>query len=66
MSQEIDFTEAAWQNIEETGCQPQRDLADVRAGKWTRETLLAHCLDGADADRERGWRDYVDALFEVA
>lgn len=28
----------------------------------TRETLLAYCLDGADAECAQGWGEYVDAI----
>jgi hypothetical protein len=41
------------------------DLDALRSGKRTAETLLAHCLDGADEDREEGWREYVDALVDA-
>jgi hypothetical protein len=56
------FTHAAQQNIEETGADWQADLADLRSGRRTPAALLAHCLDGADPDREHGWREYVDCL----
>jgi hypothetical protein len=37
----------------------------MRHGSITAESLLAHCLDGADADRADGWRDYVAAVVEA-
>jgi hypothetical protein len=58
----IKFTQAAQENIEETRCDVDADLAALRSGAHTRESLLSHCLDGADADREQGWREYVEAL----
>ena len=58
----IQFTKAAQENIDETGCDVEADLAALRSGAHTRESLLAHCLDGADPDREEGWREYVEAL----
>ena len=58
----IKFTMNAQVNIDETGCDPNADLVALRTGEHTRESLLAHCLDGADDDRVRGWEEYVDAL----
>ena len=55
------FTRAALENIEETGIVPARDLARLNAG-LSPDDLLAECLDGADADRVPGWRDYVREL----
>jgi hypothetical protein len=51
------------QNIEESGVSVREDLQHIRAGLWSESTLLSHCLDGADEDREQGWIEYVDALF---
>jgi hypothetical protein len=62
----VDLTDAARENVAETGCDPAADLAAIVAGEYTSATLLAHCLDGADPDRERGWREYVDAIAEAA
>lgn len=58
----IQLTTAAQENIDETGCDPAADLAALRTGEHTRESLLAHCLDGADDNRVQGWEEYVDAL----
>ena len=35
-------------------------------GSQSRSDLLEICLDGADADRESGWRSYVNAVSDVA
>lgn len=57
-----DFTDAALENIDETSADWESDLLELRAGKITREKLLETCLDGAEPDRVKGWRDYVAAL----
>ena len=56
------FSQAALENIEETGVDPLADAAGLRSGAHTSESLLAKCLLGADDDRAEGWRDYVSAL----
>ena len=61
----IELSKAAIENVEECGVEVWDDLDQIRAGRWTRETLLEHCLNGADEDRVAGWHDYVDALFEI-
>lgn len=38
------------------------DLAALREGKHTAESLLAYCLDGADEAEAEGWREYVEAV----
>ncbi len=64
---DIEFTAAAWENLEECAVDVDTDLATVkRKGQAYKSDFLAHCLNGADADREQGWRDYVDALFDAA
>ena len=60
------FSLAALENIEETGCDPIEDVAAIRSGAHTRESLLAFCLKGADEDRVHGWRDYVDTICDRA
>lgn len=63
----IEFTDAAWENLEECAVNVDQDLATARRkGPQFKGDFLAHCLDGADADREQGWRDYADALFDAA
>lgn len=64
--QGVSFTCAAASNIEETGCDVEGDLYELRTGKTTRERLLAACLDGADTDHVQGWRDYVAAIVAFA
>lgn len=61
----IKFTAAALENINETSADVDADLAALRSGEITRESLLAHCLNGADPDRVQGWNDYVAALADV-
>lgn len=58
----VTMSRAAATNVEETGVDVAADLAALRSGEHTAESLLAHCLDGADEDRVEGWRDYVSAL----
>lgn len=63
----IQFTDAAWGNLEECGVNVDQDLSTIRRkGPGYASDFLAWCLNGADADREQGWRDYVDALFDHA
>jgi hypothetical protein len=57
---------AALENVMETGCDPAADIAALRHGRHTEESLLSHCLDGADEDREDGWREYVQAIAVAA
>lgn len=60
-----DFSDAALENIEETGADWTYDLERLREGRFTEESLLEHCLDGADDDRVQGWRDYVATLVAL-
>lgn len=62
----LKMSNAAVENAEETGADPLEDIAAIRSGEHTRESLLAYCLDGADDDREVGWRDYVDSVVDAA
>jgi hypothetical protein len=62
----INFSDAALACIDETGIDPDDDLAAVERGDYDRASLLAYCLDGADPDRAEGWRDYVSAIFLAA
>jgi hypothetical protein len=62
------FTIAALEVMAEVGIRPKdvrEDIAKV-AGGLSAEALLASCLQGADADREGGWHDYVDAVVAAA
>jgi hypothetical protein len=60
----LQFSSAALDCIEETGIDPLDDLhALIHGGEFgSPEKLLAHCLDGADENREQGWREYVEIL----
>ena len=60
-----DFTPAAHEAIAETGGDYGTDLHSLRTGALTPEALLAACLEGADPDRETGWKEYVSALVSV-
>ena len=62
----IILTPAAVSRCRETATDPEDDVAAIRSGEHTRESLLARCLDGADADRVQGWREYVAAVCEAA
>ena len=62
----ISLTPAAISNCRETATDPETDVAAIRSGEHTRESLLAHCLDGADADRVQGWHEYVSAVCDAA
>jgi len=59
------FSQAALENIKETGIDPADDVARVRAG-LSPDALLAECLEGADEDRVEGWREYVERIAEEA
>lgn len=52
--------------VEEVNEDITADLVALIRGEITPEELLAHCLDGADEDREQGWREYVEALVAAA
>lgn len=65
------FSQAALENMNgytasERDSMVAADLADLRHGRLNAETLLARCLDGAEPEWVAGWRDYVDALVDVA
>lgn len=60
--QGVEMTVAAAENVAEGGMDVAADVAALRAGTATRETLLAECLDGADDDRIQGWHDYVSSV----
>ncbi len=59
------FSREALENIAETGADPEQDRADIITGKHSRESLLEHCLDGADDDRREGWEDYVSEIMST-
>lgn len=42
------------------------DLAALRCGTHTAESLLAHCLDGADEADASTWEDYVVTVAAAA
>lgn len=62
----VTLTDAAVENINETGTDVAADLAAIRSGEHTAESLLAECLNGADDDRVQGWREYVAAVADRA
>lgn len=44
-----------------------RDVAKLRFGEHTRQTLLDECLDGAEGEaRIAAWTEYVDAVVAAA
>jgi hypothetical protein len=58
----VAMTAAAAKCVRETGADVAADVAALHSGEHTAESLLAHCLDGADDDRTQGWREYVAAV----
>ena len=60
------LSSAALACVEETGTVPALDVNAIREGRQSAESLLVACLDGADEDREEGWRDYVSAVALAA
>ena len=58
----VEMTLAAAQFVAECGVDVAGDVRSLRAGRSTRDALLVACLDGADADRAEGIRDYVAAV----
>lgn len=60
------FSDAALEAIEEMDADFEADAAQIADGRLTREALLVHCLNGAEPDREQGWRDYVDAIVAAS
>jgi hypothetical protein len=65
MMGKLNLTKAALENVEETGCDPEDDIAALLDGRHTEESLLEFCLDGAGEDREEGWNEYVSAVASV-
>ncbi len=61
-NESIKFSLAALANIQETSADIAGDIATLRSGEHTPESLMAHCLNGAGKDRLQGWYDYVVAL----
>ncbi len=52
--------------LEETGADWRDDAEDLRAGRVTRESLLAFCQDGVETDDDMAlWAEYVDTLAAV-
>jgi len=60
------LSNAALENVAETGIDPMNDVARLRAGEVTEEALIDECLGGADDDRVEGWREYVEAVVAYA
>lgn len=60
--QGVTMSAAAAENVAECAVDVAADVASLLYGSTTPEVLLAECLDGADADREQGWREYVEAV----
>lgn len=66
MSGAIRLTQAASLVVEETGVDPNADTRRVRDGCLTEASLLAECLEGAEADRVTGWQEYVATVVRAA
>lgn len=60
----IEMSVDAAENAYECAVDVRADLRDLMLGRRTAADLLTECLEGADADREQGWREYVEALVE--
>lgn len=58
----VAMTVDAAQAVAETRTDVREDVRRIITGEITPDELLAECIDGADADREAGWREYVDAV----
>ena len=62
------LTKAAMANLEESGSDFKRDIRQFRESsarighEAAKAAFLAELLDGADPDREQGWRDYADTV----
>jgi len=49
--------------LDETGADLRDDAADLRAGRVTRDSLLAFCQDGVETDDDLAlWEEYVTTL----
>ena len=49
--------------LEETGADWREDMAALRAGRVTRESLLEFCQDGVETEDDMAlWAEYVDTL----
>jgi len=63
----ITFTAAALANIEECGlCDQIDDDVEQLTSGGSLAALIAHCQDGAAADRLDGWSDYCAAILHTA
>lgn len=62
----VRMTVAAAANVQEAGVDIYDDVIRLRTGRVPPAELLRQCLDGADEDREAGWRDYVAAIEAAA
>lgn len=61
------MTSGAATNVQETNVDVAYDVAELRAGRVTRQTLLAYCLEGVeDTRRAADWEDYVSAVCLAA
>ena len=49
--------------LEETGADWREDMAALRSGRVTRESLLEFCQDGVETEDDMAlWAEYVDTL----
>lgn len=60
--QGVVMSREAAENVRECNVDVQDDVRKLRAGQWTQKSLLNLCLEGAEPDREQGWREYVVAV----
>jgi hypothetical protein len=64
--QGVGMSDAAADNVMETGIDVRADVDRIRDRIISRQQLFESCMAGADVDREDGWRDYVEAVCAVA
>lgn len=62
----VEMSIEAARNVEATGADIDADIAAIRSGEHTAESLLAHCLDGDEDMYAAGWEEYVDAVVAAA
>ena len=64
----VKLTVGATRNALETAADVPGDVLFARNNPtgMARIDLFRRCMNGADADREDGWREYVDGVFQAA
>lgn len=52
----------AARNVEECSVDVAADVELLRSGRESPVSILETCMEGAEADRRDGWREYVSAI----